>query len=205
MLGLTACGSTEEQSNIDLTTNVASTDAAISGLGEDTIGTPAVASKNLPANYVKALSCDFDEKLAAAVQTYHHMTAGRAEREPKVTLLKSLGFMREGRDGDLESVGGKIALPAGLSVHGLPPQSVESNGAIGDANAMHITVFADSVAVNEIAKATHLQIDFESRSKYKLRHYSREVSNNPFTQLYLDDRIGGHATLVCQFKGTPDC
>jgi hypothetical protein len=141
MIGWNACGSTKEQSNIDLPTNVASPDAASSGLDGDSIGTSAVASKILPAKYVKALSCDFDKKPAAAVQTYHQTTAGRAERERQVTLLKSLGFMREGRDPDLKSVCGKIALPAGLKVHGLPVQSVELNGMIGDANAMYITGF----------------------------------------------------------------
>ncbi|WP_133030455.1 hypothetical protein [Sphingomonas sp. PP-CE-1G-424] len=204
LIALTACGSTKDRSDVDLPTNAASPDAASSQPGKDTIRTSAVASKNLPAKYVKALSCDFDEKLTTAVQTYHKTEAGRAERARDVTLLKSLGFTREGRDGDLESVGGKIAAPSGLTVLGLPVRSVELNGMIGDANAMYVTVFDNGVTVNQAVNAARLQIDFQSYKKYKIRHYSRGLASNPYAQLYLDDRGGGNATLVCQIKGTPD-
>ena len=203
MIALTACGSSADRSDGDLT-NAASRDAPSPRPGKGTIRPSMAASKNLPARYVKALSCDFDENPIAAVQTYHSTAAGRAERARDVTLLKSLGFTREGRDGDLESVGGEIRAPAGLTVLGLPVRSVELNGMIGDANAMYVTVFDNGVTVDQTVKAARLQMDPESYRKYRIRHYSRRVAGNPYTELYLDDRGGGTATLVCQIKGTPD-
>lgn len=203
MIALTACGSSADRSDGDLT-NAASRDAPSPRPGKGTIRPSMAASKNLPARYVKALSCDFDENPIAAVQTYYRTAAGRAERARDVTLLKSLGFTREGRDGDLESVGGKIRAPAGLTVLGLPVRSVELNGMIGDANAMYVTVFDNGVTVDQTVKAARLQMDPESYRKYRIRHYSRRVAGNPYTELYLDDRGGGTATLVCQIKGTPD-
>ncbi|WP_146168641.1 hypothetical protein [Sphingomonas sp. PP-CE-3G-477] len=203
-IALTACGSTKDRPDVDLPTKAASPDAASSRPGKDTIRALAVASKNLPTKYVKALSCDFDEKPTSAVQSYHKTAAGRAERARDVTLLKSLGFTREGRDGDLESVGGKITAPSGLTVLGLPTESAELNGMIGDANAMYVTVFGNGVTVKQVVKAARLQADFESYKKYKIRHYSKRVAGNPSTQLYLDDRGGDNVTLVCQINGTPD-
>lgn len=203
-IALTACGSAKDRSDVDLPANAASIDTASPRPSEDTRRTLVAVSKSLPAKYVKALSCDFDQNPIAAVQAYHKTAAGRVERAHDVTLLKSLGFTREGRDGDLESVGGKIAAPSGLTVLGLPVRSVELNGMIGDANAMYVTVFDDGVTVDEVVKAARLQMDLQSYRKYKIRHYGRDVASTPSTQLYLDDRGGGNAKLVCQIKGTPD-
>ena len=204
MIALTACGSTTDQSNVDLSANAESPEAASTRLSEATVRTSAVASKSLQAKYVKALSCDFDENPVAAVRTYHEAAAGRAERAHDVTLLKSLGFTREGRDGDLATVGGKIPAPPGLTVLGLPVRSVELNGMIGDANAMYVTAFQNGVTVSQVVKAARLQMDAQSYRKYQIRHYSRTIGNTPTTELYLDDRGGDTATLVCQIKGTPD-
>ena len=203
MIALTARGSSADQSDGDLT-NAASRDATSRRPSEGTIRTSTAANQNLPAKYVKALSCDFDENPTAAAQTYPRTATGRAERARDVTLLKSLGFTREARDGYLESVGGKIPAPAGLTVLGLPVRSVELNGMIGDANAMYVTVFDNGVTVDQTVKAARLQMDLQSYRKYKIRHYSRRVASNPYTELYLDDRGGGTATLVCQINGTPD-
>lgn len=203
MIALTACGSCVDRSDGDLA-NAARPDATSPRPREGTIRTSAAASKNLPAKYVKALSCEFDENPIAAVQTYHRTAAGRAERARDVTLLKSLGFTREGRDGDLESVGGQIRAPASLTVLGLPVRSVEINGMIGDTNAMYVTVFDNGVTVDQAVKVARLQMDLQSYRKYKIRHYSRGVASNPHAELYLDDGGGGTAKLVCQIKGTPD-
>lgn len=204
LIALTACGSAKDRSDVDLPANAASTDTASPRPSEDTRRTPVAVSKSLPAKYVRALSCNFDQNPIAAVQTYHVTAGGRSERAHDVTLLKSLGFTREGRDGGLESVGGKIAAPSGLTVLGLPVRSLELNGMIGDANAMYVTVFDDRVTVDEVVKAARLQMDLQSYRKYKIRHFGREVVSAPSTQLYLDDRGGGNAKLVCQVKGTPD-
>ncbi|KQO12920.1 hypothetical protein [Sphingomonas sp. Leaf242] len=107
MIVPTAFGSNKDRSDVDLPTNAASPNEKSSQPGKDTIRTSAVDSKNLPAKYLKAVSCDFDERLTAVVQAYYKTEAGRAERARDVTLLKSLGFTREGRDGDPESVGGQ--------------------------------------------------------------------------------------------------
>jgi hypothetical protein len=204
LIALSACGSAKDRSDVDLPANAARTDTASPRPSEDTRRTPVAVSKSLPTKYVKALSCDFDQNPIAAVQTYHKTAAGRAERSHDVTLLKSLGFTREGRDGDLESVGGKIPAPSGLNVLGLPVQSLELNGMIGDANAMYVTVFDDRVTVNEVVKVARLQMDLQAYKKYKIRHYGREIAGTPSTQLYLDDRGTGNAKLVCQIRGTPD-
>jgi hypothetical protein len=81
---------------------------------------------------------------------------------------------------------------------------LELNGMIGDANAMYVTVFDDGVTVDDVVKAARLKMDLQSYRKYKIRHSGREVASAPTTQLYLDDRGGGNAKLVCQIKGTPD-
>ncbi|SFO46375.1 hypothetical protein SAMN05428984_4404 [Sphingomonas sp. OK281] len=204
LIALTACGSTDDRSDVDLPNNAVRPDAASPRPSDDTLQTSGTASSSLPAKYVKALSCNFDQNPIAAVQTYHTTAAGRAERAHDVTLLKALGFTREARDGDLMSVGGKIPAPSGLNVLGLPVRSLELNGMIGDANAMYVTVFDDGVTVDDVVKAARLKMDLQSYRKYKIRHYGREVASAPTTQLYLDDRGGGNAKLVCQIKGTPD-
>lgn len=110
MIALTACGYPRNRSDRDLT-NAVSTDATSPRPSEGRVRTSTAAGKNLPAKYMKALSCDFDENPVVAVQTYHRTAAGRTERAHDVTLLKSLGFTREGRDDDLESVGARSGHP----------------------------------------------------------------------------------------------
>ncbi|RZI60649.1 MAG: hypothetical protein EOP94_01365 [Zymomonas sp.] len=201
---VTACSSTEGRSNVDFPANATSLDATGPRPIREAIPPSAKNSRGLPAKYLKALSCDFDEKPIAAVQTYYHTAAGRAERARDVPLLKSLGFTREGRDGDLESVGGKIAPTSGLTVLGLSVRSVELNGMIGDGNAMYVTVFDDGVTVDQVVKAARLRIDLQLYKKYKIRHYSRGVASSPSQQLYLDDQRGGAYAVWGRVAGGRD-
>ncbi len=94
--------------------------------------------------------------------------------------------------------------PPGLTVLGLPVRFLELNGMIGDANSMFVTTFAKGVTVGQVVRAARLDLDQKSYKQYKLRHYSRHISNEPVTDLSLDDRGGGNAMLICQVQGTPD-
>jgi hypothetical protein len=154
--------------------------------------------------YIDVFTCDFDENPIASHQRQHGTPAGRAERASDLAVLRSLGFEREGRDGDLESVGGKIAAPPALTILNLPVQSLEINGMIGDANAMYVTTFGKGVTVKQVVAAARLEMDRESFRKYGMRHYSRRISSNPHIEIYLDDRGGNNALLVCQVQSTPD-
>ena len=159
---------------------------------------------HIPEKYIKAFTCDFEENPAVAAERYHKTTAGRAERAVDLTLLQSLGFKREGRDGDLESVGGQISAPSGLTIFGLPVRFLEISGMIGDVNSMYVTTFDKSVTVSQVVKAASLQLDRKSYDRYRMRHYDRRVGNLPYVNLYLDDRGSGNASLVCQIQSTPD-
>ena len=167
-------------------------------------GAGGSTGRTLPAKYVHAFMCTFAENPIAATKRVHGTAAGRAERAGDLTVLRSLGFRREARDGDLASVGGKITAPPGLTIFGLPVRSLELNGMLGDANALYVTTFADGVAVAQVAKAAGLAMNRASFSKYKIRHYSRRVGNSPYIEAYLDDRGGSNATFSCQVQSTPD-
>lgn len=101
-------------------------------------------------------------------------------------------------------MGGKIATPPALTLLNLPVQFVEINGMIGDANAMYVTTFGKGVTVEQVVRAARLEIDRDSFRKYNIRHYSRRIGSNPHIEIYLDDRGGDNAVLVCQVQSTPD-
>ena len=162
------------------------------------------AAQAIPEKYMKAFTCNFDENPIAAAERRYGTPAGRAERAGDLTSLRLLGFEREGRNGDLESVGGKIAAPPGLTILGLPVRFLEINGMVGDANSMFVTTFDKGVAVDQVVKAARLEMDRDAYNKYKMHHYSRRVGSNPYINVYLDDRGGGNALLVCQVQSTPD-
>jgi hypothetical protein len=164
----------------------------------------AEATGTLPEKYLKALACVFDENPLAVYRRTHETPAGRAERAEDLKALRSLGFAREGRDGDLESVGGEIAAPPGMTLLGLPVRRIELNGMIGDVNAMYVTRFDAGVTVDQVVKAARLEMDRASYDRYKLREYSRLIGNNPYTDLSLNDRGGSGVELVCHVQGTPD-
>lgn len=204
MMVLAACSPAGSQSRKEVATTVGG--AGPSDLRNDEAGAtePAGAAKGLPDKYLKAFTCDFDENPIAAARKAHGTPAGRAERAHDLAVLRSLGFAREGRDGDLESAGGRIAATPGLTILGLPVRFLEINGMIGDANAMYVTTFAKSVSVDRVVAAAGLQLDRDAFRKYKMRHYSRRVGSSPPIESYLDDRGGSSAVLVCQVQSTPD-
>ena len=204
MIVLAACSAEDNQIGEASANTAAGVNAAGPQQHAGAAKAPTGTIKALPAKYIKALTCDFDENPIAAATRYHATPAGRAERADDLTMLRSLGFAREARDGDLESVGGKIAAPSGLTILSLPVGFVEINGMIGDANAMYVTTFDKGVTVDQVVKAARLEMDRASYNKYKIRHYSRRVGSNPYTEIYLDDRGGGNAVLVCQVQSTPD-
>lgn len=158
----------------------------------------------LPLKYIKAFMCDFDENPITTSNRVRQTQRGRAERAGDIIMLKSLGFRRETRDGDLDSVGGKIAAPPSLTVFGLPVRSLEINGMIGDTNALYATTFADGVSAAQVVKAARLEINHASYTKYRIRHYSRRIGENPRIEAYLDDRGQANALLSCQIQATPD-
>lgn len=160
--------------------------------------------ERLPERYINAFTCDFDENSVAAARRQQGTPAGCAERAADLMLLRSLGFNREGRDGNLDSVGGKIGAPHGLSILGLPVRFLEINGMMGDANAMYVTTFANGVTVDQVVRAARLDMDRERYRKYRIRYYSRRIGSNPYTNLFLNDRGGGNAVLVCHVQSTPD-
>lgn len=108
------------------------------------------AAQAIPEKYIKAFTCNFDENPIAAAERHRGTPAGRAERAGDLTLLRSLGFERESRSFGLESVGGKIAAPPGLTILGLPVRFLEINGMVGDANSMFVTTFDKGVAVDQV-------------------------------------------------------
>lgn len=160
--------------------------------------------KALPAKYISAFACDFDENPLAAYRRTHGTQAGRAERASDLMSLRSLGFDREGRNGGQDSMAGKITAPPGLTILGLPVLSLEIAGMVGDVNAMFVTTFDQGVSVDQIARAARLEFDRASFTKYKTRYYSRKVGGSPFTRLSLSDRGRANTELVCVFRGTPD-
>ena len=201
---LAACSSAAYQANETFDGGRTSMAASSVRANTATAGKLGQTAKGFPPKYLHAFSCDFDENPLTAAERQQGTPAGRAERKADLAVLRSLEFKREGRDGDLESVGGKIAAPAGLTILGLPVQSVEINGMIGDANSMYVTTFDYHVTVDQVVKAARLTMDRKSYDKYKIRHYSRQIDDKPYTNLYLDDRGGSNALLVCQVQSTPD-
>ena len=159
---------------------------------------------HLPGRYVNAFTCIFDENPIAAARRQRGTLEGAAERAGDLTLLRSLGFDRESRSGGLESVGGRIMAPPGLTILGLPVRFLEINGMIGDPNSMYVTTFDDGVTVDQVVKAARLDMDRDLNRKYGLRHYRRRVGSDPSINVFLDDRGGSHARLVCHVRSTPD-
>ncbi|WP_420139021.1 hypothetical protein [Sphingomonas sp.] len=206
LIALTACSGTDEPSRKHSTANIASSAGADRPPNKEPAKAPTRKIKRLPPKYINAFMCNLDENPIAAYKRYHGTPAGRAARAEDLTALRSLGFSREGRDGDLESVGGKIPAPLGMTLFGLPVRSVEINGMIGDANAMYVTTFASHVTVDQVTKSARLQFDERAYRNYKVRFYSRMIARTPYTELYLDDlpdRNGGDAMLVCHIQSTP--
>lgn len=201
---LTACSAADEPSREQSAANAVRSHRADRPPSGKPAKAAAGAIQHLPAKYIDAFACNFDENPLAAYARYHGTPAGRAARAADLAALRSLGFAREGLDGDLESVGGQIPAPAGLTLFGLPVRLLEINGMIGDTNALYVTTFASNVAVDQVTKAARLQFDEKSYRHYKMRYYSRWISRTPHTELSLDDRGGGNPVLACQIQSTPD-
>ncbi|MFV0625503.1 hypothetical protein ACBY01_16025 [Sphingomonas sp. ac-8] len=202
MIALTACGSADDRSGKNRAAATADESESQQNKVRPEASSRSVGS--LPDKYVKAFACVFDQNPMAAFEKYHRTPAGRAERASDLTTLRSLGFDKRGSDGDLPSLGGKIAAPSGLTIFGLPVRSLELNGMIGDANAMYVTTFARGITVAQIVGAARLEMDHASYRRYRIRHYSRRVGDSPPIDVYLDDRGGSDAKLVCQVQSTPD-
>jgi len=201
---LTACGSNSAMSVEEGATIVGlpnSVDVPADRKGGET---PPKIGKNLPGRYLNAFACNFEENPLVVAQRYRAAPGARNERARDLALLKSLGFDREGRDGDLESAGGTIAASPGLTILGLPARFLELNGLIGDANAMYVTTFDAGVTVEQVVRAAGLSLDRERYNKYKVRHYSRRVGRDPFIDVSLSDRGGANAVLLCRVQSTPD-
>lgn len=156
---LTACGSATDLSGEKLASNIRGVNMIDPQQNQARANRSAGAVEKLPEKYLKAFTCNFDENPLIAAERYHGTPAGRAERARDLTLLRSLGFAREGRDGDLESAGGRIAAPPGVTILGLPVRFLELNGLIGDANAMYVTTFDKGVTVGQVVKAARLTLD----------------------------------------------
>jgi len=169
--------------------------------------TPAEPSEfvqELPERYIRAFTCDFDENPITSARRHRGTSADRAERAGDLALLRSLGFGRGGRSFDLDSLGGQIAAPPGLTILGLPVRFLEINGMIGDPNAMYVTTFGAGVTVDQVVTAARLGLNRDLYDRYRIRHYRRRVGNTPYTNLHLDDRGGATARLVCHVQTTPD-
>ena len=204
IIALTGCGSEDDQSTQNRAADNAAVNAVYSQRNEARLESSSQAVQSLPDKYLRAFACVFDENPVAAFDRYHRTPAGRAERAGDLTALRSLGFDRQGRDGSLASLGGRIAASTGLTILGLPVRSLELNGMIGDANAMYVTTFANGVTVDQVVTAARLEMDRASYRNYNIRHYSRRVSVSPPVNVYLDDRGGSRTVLVCQVQSTPD-
>lgn len=202
MIALTACGPADDRSGQNRAAGAINADYSQRNKSGPAPSSQSVGS--LPEKYLNAFACVFDENPLAAFERYHRTPAGHAERASDLTTLRSLGFDKQGSDGNLASLGGKIAGPPGLTIFGLPVRSLELNGMIGDANAIYVTTFAKGVAVTQIVGAARLEMDRTSYRKYKIRHYARRVGDSPSVDVYLDDRGGSDAKLVCQVQSTPD-
>jgi hypothetical protein len=163
-----------------------------------------MAGARLPERYANAFTCVFDENPIDAARRQRGTLEGGAERADDLALLRSLGFDRRGRSGGLESVGGRIIAPPGLTILGLPVRFLEINGMIGDLNAMYVTTFDDGVAVDQVVRAARLDMDRDLNRRYGLRHYRRRVGSDPSVDIFLDDRRNGPARLVCHVRSTPD-
>lgn len=203
LIALTACNPVDARSG-DRPMNGA--DAHVIGRQTDEVrpGRSSDGGRTLPAKYIKAFMCEFDENPKAAIDRFHKTPGGRAERAGDLTLLRSLGFSREASDYGLESVGGKIPAPTGLTIFGLPVKYLEINGMLGDTNALYVTTFADGVAVAQVVKAARLTMNRADFTKYKLRYYDRHIGSNPYSNLSLSDRDGSDDKLICQVRTTPD-
>ncbi|WP_260596823.1 hypothetical protein [Sphingomonas endolithica] len=203
-IALTACNFGETYSGDKPGTDSVHISMAERQTKREGAGRPPKSGRTLPANYIKAFMCEFDENPVAEANRFHKTSGGRAERAGDLTLLRSLGFKRESRDGDLESVGGKVAAPPGLAILGLPVRFLEINGMIGDTNALYVTTFADGVTVGQVVQAARLEMNRAFYTKYKIRHYNRRVDKNPHINTYLDDRGSSKAMLSCKIQSTPD-
>ena len=204
LIALAACNFGENYSGDKPAPDTVHTSMAERQTTREEAGRRTESGRTLPAKYIKAFMCEFEENPVAAANRIHMTPGGRAERAGDLALLRSLGFKRESRDGDLESVGGKIAAPPGLTILGLPVRYLEINGMIGDQNALYATTFADGVTVAQVVKAARLEMNRAFYTKYKIRHYSRRVASNPYIDSYLDDRGGSNAMLSCKIQSTPD-
>lgn len=204
LIVLTACSAADDPSREQSAANAVRSHGVHRPPNEEPANAPTGAIQHLPAQYIDAFACKFDENPLAAYERYHGTPAGRAARAEDLAALRSLGFAREAHDGDLESVGGQIPAPPGLTLLGLPVRFLQINGMIGDTNALYVTTFASNVTVDQVTKAARLQFNEKSYRNYKIRHYSRLISRTPHTELSLDDRGGDNAVLACQIQATPD-
>ena len=204
LIALTACGTADDRSGKGSATDVGVAKTADLRQSKATAVTSSGTVKAIPEDYLRAFTCVFDENPLVAMERYHKTPAGRATRAHDLEVLKPLGFQGGGYDGDLESLGGKITAPPNMMIFGLPVRFVELNGMIGDANAMYVTAFAKGVAVDQVVRAAKLELDQERYRRYKLHYYSRRISNDPYTELFLDDEGDGKVLLVCQVQSTPD-
>ncbi len=165
---------------------------------------PTEISTVLPSEYIRAFMCVFDGDPIALANRYHGTQDGRAARARDLKLLRALGFTREGRDGELDSSGGRVPGPSGTRIFGLPVRSLELNGMIGDANALYVTTFDQGVTVAQVVEAANLKMDRSLFARYKMRHYSRRVGSSPYVNAFLDDRGGSTVSFTCQVQSTPD-
>ena len=202
-IGLAACGAPDKQDGEKAAFDVRGVSMAAAPQDAPKPTGTGPSATRFPDKYMNAFACVFDENPIAAAERTRGTPAGRAERARDLTTLRSLGFSREARDYGLESVGGKITAPPGLTILGLPVRFLELNGMVGGTNAMYVTTFDKSVTVDRVVKAARLELDRDMFNNYQMRHYSRRVGSKPFTELTLDDRGSGIAVLVCQVQSTP--
>ena len=198
LIALTACGFVDRPAEDRLSPAIATASTREREATGQAQRTATARGGMLPAKYVKAFMCEFDENPTAAADRLRNTPGG------DLTLLRSLGFAREARDFGLDSVGGTIVAPPGTTVFGLPVKSLEINGMIGDYNALYVTRFADQVSVGQVVSAARLTLDRASFRKYKSRYYNRQIGKSPYTVLKLLDRGSGDAQLTCQVRSTPD-
>lgn len=203
LIALTACSLTEngpENRSLAKTANPTLERKAV----EQEPSPSAAKGIMIPAKYMKAFLCEFDENPDVSARRLRATPGGHAERARDLTLLRSLGFSREARNFGLDSVGGKIATPAGTKVLGLPVESLEINGMIGDYNALYVTSFTNQISVSQVVAAANLSMDRASFIKYGNRYYSRLIGTSPHAVLKLFDRGNGNAQLTCEINSTPD-
>lgn len=203
LIALTACSLTDNRSEDSRLASEAIPTLSRKAAWQEP-GRSAASGGTLPAKYMKAFMCEFDENPNAAARRFRATPGGRVERAGDLTRLRSLGFKREARNFGLDSVGGAIPAPTGTMAFGLPVESLEINGMIGDYNALYVTKFGNQVSVSQLVAAASLTMDRASFAKYGNRYYSRLIGMNPYTVLKLYDRGSGVAQLTCEINSTPD-